>query len=117
MKKRRFCDYDGTKQFHKSGERVTPMSKTSIPSGITEGQKVKFRRLIEDALKAAIDLAVKKVKADEAGWQKVLEHGDNLHRAIVKAVILKTRRLTMSDMTPLFDETSDPFEEAGISRT
>ena len=93
--------------------------RTSTPPKITDGQETKFRRLVEDSAKIAAELAIKKVRTDEAGWQKVIEHGDKLREAIVKAIILKVRRLSVSDMTNLFDDhdDTDPFEKHGVSRT
>jgi hypothetical protein len=74
---------------------MTPM-KTSTPS-VTAGQKTKYRRLVEDAAKHATDLALGKTDTDQVGWQRVLEHGDELRDAIAELVVAKTRELSLSN--------------------
>ena len=100
---------------------MTPMktSKTSPPSKMTEGQEIKYRRLVEDSAKHAAELALRKVKTNEVGWQNVLEHGNDLRKAIAKTVVAKTRRLSVLDQTELFtdEDNLDPFERHGVSRT
>jgi len=70
--------------------------KTSIPSKRTEGQETKYRRLVEDSAKHAIDLALGKTEADQDGWQRILEHGDELRGSIAEIVVAKTRELSLS---------------------
>lgn len=71
--------------------------KTSIPSKITEGQEIKYRRLVEDSAKHATDLALGKTEADQDGWQRVLENGDELRDAIAEVVVAKTKELSVSN--------------------
>ena len=71
--------------------------KTSTPSNRTAGQETKYRRLVEDSAKHASDLALGKTEADQDGWQRVLEHGDELRNAIAEVVVSKTRELSLSN--------------------
>lgn len=70
---------------------------TSTPSKRTGGQEEKYCRLIEDAAKRGAKLALGKVAADSVGWQRVLEHGDELKTAIAEVVVAKTRELSVSN--------------------
>lgn len=71
--------------------------KTSTPSAISEGQETKYRRLLDDSSKHAADLALGKTETDQDGWQRVLEHGDELRDAIAEVVVTKTRELSLSN--------------------
>ncbi len=69
----------------------------SITSGITDGQKVQYERVIDDATKRAKELVSKKVSADTDGWQRVIESGDELQNVIVDAIISKTLELSRTN--------------------
>ncbi|OHA08289.1 MAG: hypothetical protein A3A44_02385 [Candidatus Sungbacteria bacterium RIFCSPLOWO2_01_FULL_60_25] len=75
---------------------MTPMI-TSTPSKRTEGQETKYRRLIEDAARHAVSLAFDKIAADQDGWQRVLERGDEVKEAIAEIVVAKTRELSVTN--------------------
>ena len=68
--------------------------KTLTPS---TGQEKKYRRLVEDSVKHATDLALGKTEAEQDGWQRVLEHGDELRDAIAEVVVAKTKELSISN--------------------
>lgn len=72
-------------------------NKTSTPSSISEGQQEKYERLVEDAAKHGAKLALNKVKVDREGWQRVLEHGDELRTAIAEIVVDKTTELSVDN--------------------
>lgn len=69
----------------------------SITSGITDGQKVQYERVIDDATKRAKELVSKKVLADTDGWQRVLESGDELQNVIIDAIVSKTLELSRTN--------------------
>ena len=73
-----------------------PMT-TSTTSTRTEGQEKKYRRMLEDIAAHAAKLALAQVQANSEGWQRVLEHGDELKGAIAELVVAKTRELTLSN--------------------
>ena len=67
------------------------------PSSRTSGQETKYRRLVEDAAKKAVDLVLDKNETDQAGWQRLLEHGDELCHSITETIVDRTRELSLSD--------------------
>ncbi len=70
---------------------------TSITSSMTGGQKKQYERLVEDAGKHGMELALEKVETDSAGWQRVIEFGDELKLAIAEVIVSTTRRLSISN--------------------
>ena len=69
---------------------------TSITS-ITEGQKELYERFVRDASKHGTALAIEKTGADQIGWQRVIENGDDLREAIAATIVAKTRELSFSN--------------------
>lgn len=84
------------KAIHKSERRMMTMS-TSITSNATEGQKTQYSRMMKDIVRHGTKLALKKVEADSDGWQRVLEHGDELRVAVAEVIVAKTRELSLSN--------------------
>lgn len=70
------------------------MKTSSSTSAQTEDQEKNYRRLVEDAAKRAVDLALSEVVADKAGWDRLLAKGNELGKVIVEAIISKTRELS-----------------------
>ncbi|TSC91868.1 MAG: Uncharacterized protein CEN92_174 [Candidatus Berkelbacteria bacterium Licking1014_96] len=70
---------------------------TSITSDRTEGQATQYRRMMEDISRHGTDLALEQVVADSGGWQRVLEHGDELKFAVAQTIVEKTRELSLSN--------------------
>ena len=73
------------------------MTKIMTPSSRTSGQETKYRRLVEDAAKKAVDLVLDKNETDQAGWQRLLEHGDELCHSVTETIVDRTRELSLSD--------------------
>ncbi|TSC94061.1 MAG: Uncharacterized protein CEN87_657 [Parcubacteria group bacterium Licking1014_1] len=71
--------------------------KTLTPSSRTSGQETKYRRLVEDAAKKAVNLVLSKAETDQDGWQRILEHGDELCHSITEVIVDRTRELSLSD--------------------
>lgn len=69
------------------------MKRTSI----TSGQQVQYRQVVEAAAKHGITLAYDKVEADQDGWQRVIESGDELKAAIAEVIVAKTRQLSVTN--------------------
>ncbi len=69
---------------------------TSITS-ITEGQKELYKRVVRDAAKHGTALALEKTGADQTGWQRVIENGDDLRESIAATIVAKTRELSLSN--------------------
>ncbi len=70
---------------------------TSITSNITEGQKELYERVVRDAAKHGTALALEKTGADQVGWQRVIENGDDLREAIAATIVAKTLELSISN--------------------
>ncbi|MDO8529784.1 MAG: hypothetical protein Q7S10_00005, partial [bacterium] len=75
---------------------MTPM-KTSTPSKQTSGQETKYRRLVEDAAKKAVDLVLSKNELDQDSFQRLLENGNELCGSITETIVTRTRELSLSD--------------------
>jgi hypothetical protein len=73
--------------------RVMTMSRTSI----TSGQKEQYEHVVTSAARHGASLALEKVEADDVGWQRVVEHGDELRTAIAEVVVAKTHELSVSN--------------------
>ncbi len=73
------------------------MNNASIDPISAQEQETKYRRLVKDSAKHATDLALGKTKTDQDGWQRVLEHGDELRTAIAEVIVAKTRELSISN--------------------
>lgn len=62
------------------------------------GKQVKaYQRLAEAAANHGSELALDKVDADLEGWQRVLEHGDELLEAVAEVYVTKTRELSVGN--------------------
>ena len=70
---------------------------TLFTSNATDGQRKQYGRMTEDAAMHGVRLALEKVEANSIGWQRVLEHGDELRTAIADVIVAKTRELSVSD--------------------
>ncbi len=70
---------------------------TLITSGITEGQKTQYTRIMEDIVRHGTKLALEKVETNNGGWQRVLEHGDELKLAVAEIIVAKTSELSVSN--------------------
>lgn len=70
---------------------------TSITSGITDGQKKQYKRVVEDAIIDAEEVVFSKVRAGTEGWQRVIERGDELRTAIIETVVEKTREFSITN--------------------
>lgn len=69
----------------------------SITSSITEGQRTQYERLVEDAAKKAVVIALKKANLDKDGMQKLFESGDDFQSAIIDNIVAKTCEMSVSN--------------------
>lgn len=73
------------------------MKRTLITFKGTDGQKRSYRELVRNAATHGINLALSKVDTDQEGWQRVLECGNELKRAIAEVIVAKTRGISSSN--------------------
>lgn len=66
---------------------------------ITSGQKKQYRQLVKEASSRGTNLALAKVgnDADQEGWQRVLERGDEIRTAIAEAIVNTTQELSITN--------------------
>ena len=72
------------------------MLKTLTPSTMTEGQKVKFNRLVEDIVIHAAKVVVSQIETDTEGWQRFLANGDKVKVAVTSTFVNKAREFTFT---------------------
>ena len=63
----------------------------------TEGQEDQYKRVIGDAAKKGIEIALKKINPDRDGIQRFLECGDEMASAITEVIIAKTGELSLGN--------------------
>lgn len=90
-------------------------TKTSSASVRTVAQEKAFGRLVDDMLKHIKTVALEKVPANREGWQRALERGDELRRAVTSAAIDKLLELCESPLCYLDSVTSPATKELVVS--